>query len=73
MQQFIQSIPQSQPHIRNDFSDIGIPPPGENWETGSIASISATAVPYTQVRVICPCESKLNEANAVVYGPELIV
>lgn len=51
VQEFIRSIPQSHPHIQNDFSNIGIPPPGENWETASITSISATAVPYTQTNL----------------------
>ncbi|XP_053406797.1 uncharacterized protein LOC128559399 [Mercenaria mercenaria] len=51
VQEFIRSIPQSQHHVQNDFSNIGIPPPGENWETASITSISATAVPYTQTNL----------------------
>ncbi|KAH3786544.1 hypothetical protein DPMN_164651 [Dreissena polymorpha] len=54
VEQFIRSIPQTQPHQHNDFSNLGIPVQGENnWDNISVTSISASAVPYTQVTVSC--------------------
>ena len=49
MQEFIRSIPQTQPIVHNDFSNMGLPPPLDNWDTMSVTSITASAVPYTQV------------------------
>lgn len=48
---FVRSIPQSQNHIHNDFSQFGIMPGlvDDNADNISITGISATAVPYTQV------------------------
>ncbi|KAL5022466.1 hypothetical protein ScPMuIL_001621 [Solemya velum] len=53
VQEFIQSIPQSRGHVRNDFSDLGIQVGhlGENWDNISVTSISAAAVPYTQTNL----------------------
>lgn len=52
VQEYIRSIPQSDVHIQNDFSNLGIPPPAaENWDNVSVTSISATALPYTQVHI----------------------
>ncbi|XP_052773248.1 uncharacterized protein LOC128212045 [Mya arenaria] len=49
VQEFIRSIPQSQLHVQNDFSELGIPPPNENnWDNVSIHSVTATTVPYSQ-------------------------
>ncbi|KAK3590185.1 hypothetical protein CHS0354_041241 [Potamilus streckersoni] len=54
VQEFVRSIPQSQPHIRNDFSNLGLPVSnqfGDNWDNISVTSISAAAVPYTQTNL----------------------
>ncbi|KAH3786559.1 uncharacterized protein LOC127843164 [Dreissena polymorpha] len=52
VEQFIRSIPQTQPHQHNDFSNLGIPVQGENnWDNISVTSISASAVPYTQTNL----------------------
>ncbi|XP_052224805.1 uncharacterized protein LOC127840428 [Dreissena polymorpha] len=52
VEQFIRSIPQTQPHQHNDFSNLGIPNQGENnWDNISVTSISASAVPYTQTNL----------------------
>lgn len=50
---FIRNIPQSQLHVPNDFSHLGIiPGPREdNSDNISITGISATAVPYTQTNL----------------------
>ena len=48
VQEFIRSIHPTQPILRNDFSNIGIPPHNDNWDNISITSVSAHAVPYTQ-------------------------
>ncbi|XP_071171404.1 uncharacterized protein [Mytilus edulis] len=49
VQEFVRSIHPTQPIQRNDFSNIGLPPPGnDNWDNISITSVSAHAVPYTQ-------------------------
>ena len=52
VQEFVRSIHPTQPILRNDFSNIGIPPQNDNWDNISITSVSAHAVPYTQVRII---------------------
>ena len=50
VQEFVRNIPQTTPHVQNDFSNLGIPAPGDNnWDNVSVTSVSATAVPYTQV------------------------
>lgn len=52
VQEFIRAIPQTQPHIQNDFSDLGIPPPAEdNWDNVSITSVRTSTVPYTQTNL----------------------
>ncbi|PVD30530.1 hypothetical protein C0Q70_09797 [Pomacea canaliculata] len=50
---FVRSIPQSQNHIHNDFSQFGIMPGlvDDNADNISITGISATAVPYTQTNM----------------------
>lgn len=49
VQEFVRNIHPTQPILRNDFSNIGLPPPGnDNWDNISITSVSAHAVPYTQ-------------------------
>ncbi|XP_052099826.1 uncharacterized protein LOC127734153 isoform X2 [Mytilus californianus] len=49
VQEFVRNIHPTQPIQRNDFSNIGLPPPGnDNWDNISITSVSAHAVPYTQ-------------------------
>lgn len=53
VQEFVRNIHPTQPIQRNDFSNIGLPPPGnDNWDNISITSVSAHAVPYTQVIII---------------------
>lgn len=53
VQEFVQSIHPSQPIQRNDFSNIGIPPQGnDNWDNISVTSVSTHAVPYTQVFIL---------------------
>lgn len=49
--EFIRSSPQSELHIPNDFSHLGIAPGprDDNSDNISITGFSATAVPYTQV------------------------
>jgi len=51
VQEFVQNIQPSQPILRNDFSNLGINngATGDNWDNISITSVSATAIPYTQV------------------------
>lgn len=53
VQEFIQSLQPTQPIIRNDFSHLGLPPQqqgADNWDNISVTSVSAQAVPYTQVK-----------------------
>ncbi|KAK7494703.1 hypothetical protein BaRGS_00014101 [Batillaria attramentaria] len=51
--EFIRTIPQSDLHIPNDFSHLGIAPGprDDNSDNMSITGISATAVPYTQTNL----------------------
>ena len=51
VQEFIQSIPQTRPHIQNDFSELGLPPPNleDNWDNVSVTSVRTSTVPYSQV------------------------
>lgn len=53
VQEFIQSIPQTQPHIQNDFSELGLPPPilEDNWDNVSVTSVRTSTVPYTQTNL----------------------
>lgn len=53
VQEFIQSIPQTQPHIQNDFSELGIPPPAaeDNWDNVSITSVRTSTVPFSQTNL----------------------
>ena len=52
VQEFVRSIHPTQHIQRNDFSNIGLPPQNDNWDNISITSVSAHAVPYTQVFLI---------------------
>lgn len=65
---FIRNIPQSQMHVPNDFSHLGIVPGprDDNSDNISITGISATAVPYTQTnmhlsREIATLKSQMEE------------
>ena len=57
VQDFIQSIPQTRPHLQNDFSHLGLPPPmaEDNWDNVSVSSIRTSTVPYTQVSFVMLC------------------
>lgn len=53
VQEFIQSIPQTRPHIQNDFSELGLPPAHaeDNWDNVSVTSVRTSTVPYTQTNL----------------------
>ena len=57
VQEFIQSIPQTRPHIQNDFSELGLPPAHaeDNWDNVSVTSVRTSTVPYTQVNILHSC------------------
>lgn len=61
VQQFVQNLQQTYPHVRNDFSNLGIPNQPQqfdNWDNISVTSVSATAVPYTQSNLYLSREIK---------------
>lgn len=53
VQEYIQSIPQTRPHIPNDFSELGLPPPNleDNWDNVSVTSVRTSTVPYSQTNL----------------------
>lgn len=53
VQEYIQSIPQTRPHIQNDFSELGLPPPNveDNWDNVSVTSVRTSTVPYSQTNL----------------------
>ncbi|KAJ8316880.1 hypothetical protein KUTeg_004784 [Tegillarca granosa] len=78
VQQFVQNLQQTYPHVRNDFSNLGIPNQPQqfdNWDNISVTSVSATALPYTQSNLYLSREIKsgveehLGEGTSVKSRP----